>query len=749
MTSPETGASAAARERPAAEPRDEARDATAVDERPRRMDCLLRPRSVAVVGASANPSFVTSILKNLLRYGYAGPVVAVNPRYDRVLDAPCYPTILDVPHPLDLVVAGVPVRAIPSLLEQCEQKGIGALEIISSGFAEVGEEGARRQAELAAWARRTGIPVGGPNCLGLLHVPSGMIALPSVFERLIAGSVAVVLQSGLVAPSVLAPLFARGIGLTFGVTAGNEADLEAADYIRYFAADDETRVIGCFGEQIKTPARFVEACELAAERQKPIVMLKIGRSEASRRVAAAHTGSLVGTDGVVDAALRKLGVTRVASLDELLEALAVFHARKLPRAGGVAPVSVSGGAAGLLCDLAAECGVSYPPLPDETARELRAVVPEYGSVGNPLDVTGQGVFDTELLGRSLDLLAAVPDVGVVVYGRGFPARIDRQSPVGRVLEQAVAKHPDVLFLVLALVGGHYHQSQSPDVPVVDPTDHLDGVPFLQGAVSGLKAIGALIRYAAFQRERGAARRGRLVSEAIGERARALVRAARAAGLTEREGKAILALYGIRTTRETLATGPAEALAAAERIGYPVALKVESPDLLHKTEAGALLLDVRDAAALAAGFERVVANARRYAPDADVRGVLVQEMVGPGTELIVGMSQEPGFGPVVACGLGGIFVEALQDVELLLPPLSEGEARAALARLRGYPLLRGARGARPADVDAVVEALLRFSELCHDLRDVAREIDVNPLVAFEAGRGVCAVDCLIVPESRDT
>src|SRR5207248_1883595 len=258
------------------------------DERLRRMDYLLRPRSVAVVGASTNPSFVTSILKNLLRYGYAGAVAAVNPRYERVLDAPCYPTILDVPGPLDLVVAGVPVRAIPALLEQCEQKEVGAVEIITSGFAEVGGEGARRQAELDAWARRTGIPVGGPNCLGLLHVPSGMIALPSVFERLVPGAVAVVLQSGLVAPSVLAPLFARGIGLTFGVTSGNEADLEAADYIRYFAEDDETRVIGCFSEQIKTPARFVAACAAAAERQKPIVMLKIGRSEASRRVAAAH-----------------------------------------------------------------------------------------------------------------------------------------------------------------------------------------------------------------------------------------------------------------------------------------------------------------------------------------------------------------------------------------------------------------------------------------------------------------------------
>lgn len=717
--------------------------------RGRSIDRLLRPRSVAVVGASPNPSFVSNILKNLLRHGYQGPVVAVNPRYEHVLGARCYPSLLDVPHSLDLVVVGVVQQRIPSILEQCERAGVGAVEIVSSGFAEMsGRDGVERQAELAAWAERSGIAVGGPNCLGLLNARIGMLALPTVLERLIPGVVGAVLQSGMMAPSVLVPLLARGIGLTIAVTTGNEANLEAADYIRYLVEDDETRVIGCFTEQIKTPERFVAACELAAARRKPIVMLKIGRSEGARRAALAHTGSLVGSDAVVDAVLRRLGVSRVHSVDELLETLAVFHAKKLPRGAGVAAISVSGGAVGLLSDLAGECGVAFPPLPDETTRRLRAALPEYGSVGNPLDITGQGVFQTEILDGALSALAETDTVDVIVWGRPFPARLDRQSPVGRILEDAVGKHPDVLFLVMSLVGGHLHASPNPDLPVVEPVEALAGIPFLQGSDASLKAIAALLRYASFQRTRqdpeaGSARRRR-VPETVAAEARALVRTAGGRSLTEREAKAVLALYGIPTTRERLAATVDEALRAAEALGYPVALKVESPDIAHKTETGALVLDVRDAGALREGFGHVLARARRAAPRAIIRGVLVQEMVGPGQEVIVGMTRDPQFGPVLACGLGGIFVEALDDVQLLLPPLSEAEARAALARLRGYALLQGARGAAAADLPALVDVLLRFAELAIDLGDVVREIDVNPLILLPPGRGACAVDCLIVP-----
>ncbi|HEV8676788.1 MAG TPA: acetate--CoA ligase family protein, partial [Methylomirabilota bacterium] len=497
------------------------------------------------------------------------------------------------------------------------------------------------------------------------------------------------------------------------------------------------------------PDRFVAACELAAARGKPIVMLKIGRSEGGRRAARAPTGSLVGADSVVDTVLTQLGVTRVRSVDELLETLAVFHAPKLPRGPGVAAISVSGGAVGLLSDLAPECDVSFAPLPESTLARLRQAVPEYGSVGNPLDITGQGVFETGILEGALDALAEAGTVDVVVWARSFPACLDRQSPIGQVLERAAAKHPDVPLLVMSLVGGHLHPTPNADVPMVEPVLTLDGVPFLQGSEYGLRAIGALVRYSAFQQARAAAgpaaARQRRAPLGAAEPARRLVWAAGGRPLTEREAKAVLALYGIRVTRERPATTVAEALAAADAVGYPVALKVESPDILHKTEAGALALDVRDAAGVRQAFGRVLANARRAAPAADIRGVLVQEMVPPGREVLVGMSRDPQFGPVVACGLGGVLAETLGDVRLLWPPLTEAEARAALARLRGYPVLLGTRGAGPADLDALVDVLLRFGDLVADLGDLVREIDINPLVLYGAGGGGCAVDCVIVPD----
>jgi acetyltransferase len=700
---------------------------------------MFRPRSVAVVGASQNPSFVSGIFKNLLRHGFQGTVSAVNPRYQEILGAPCYPSVLDVPGPLDLVIVGVASRYIPAILEQCEEKGVGAVEIVSSGFSEMGgAEGAQRQAELAQWARLSEIPVGGPNCLGLMNMSIGMMALPTVVERLIPGQVAAILQSGMMAPSIIVPLLARGIGFTIGVTTGNEADLEAADYIRYAVQDEATRVIACYTEQIKTPAKFVAACEAAAEAGKPVIMLKIGRSEIAQRSALAHTGSLVGADGVTDAVLRKLGVTRVDTVDDLYEAIAVFHARKLPRGGGVAPVSVSGGAGGLLADLAQGIGVSFPPLPAQTAEALRKVVPEYGSVGNPLDITGQGVFEPQLAGGAIEQLAQADNLDIIVWARSFPCNLDRATPVGQILERAVETYPDVLFLVMSLVSGHFYPAPGADLELADPVNHLGGVPFLQGSESSLKAIAALIRYAEFQRARrernASGPRERLTPESAARRARGLLRAVGGRALTERESKVILALYGIRTTREILATDSEHAVTAAEEIGYPVALKAESPLLLHKSDAGAVILNVTDEAMLRSRFKRALTNAWSAVPSDSVTGVLVQEMVPPGTEVIIGMSRDPQFGPIIACGLGGVFVETLKDVQLLVPPISEADARQALARLRGSRLF---------DHAAIVDVLLRFSELCLDVGDLVQEIDVNPLIVA-AGQGACAVDCLIVP-----
>ena len=558
--------------------------------------------------------------------------------------------------------------------------------------------------------------MGGPNCLGLMHAPSGMVALPTGFPEMASGPVGVVLQSGMMAPTVLVPLLARGMGISFAVTTGNEADVEAADYIRYLAEDEQTRVIGVFAEQIKTPGKFIAACTIAAEQQKPIVMLKIGHSEAARRAALAHTGSLVGSDDVIDAVLRKLGVSRVDSVDELLEQLAVFHSSHLPQGSGVATVIVSGGAAGLLSDLAPRCGVNFPPLPEATAAALREVVPEYGNVGNPLDVTGQAVFQTEILARSLDLLAEAPGIDVVVYGRGFPSRLDGASPVGKILSEAIDRHPETVFLAMSLVGGHFFPSQSPDVPLVEPITKLGETPFLQGSENGLKAIAALIRYADFLRTRGSVARPAMQ---------------RVAGAT------LLEQYGISSARSRVVASAADAVAAAEQIGYPVALKVDSPTLLHKTDAGAVLLNLGDVSAVARGFEQLTAL-----DIPNTRGVLVQEMVHGGVEMILGMKRDPQFGPVLAVGLGGIFVELLEDVQLLIPPVTEVEVRAALERLRGYRVLLGARGQPALDVRALVEAVVRFGYLCLDTD--ADEIDVNPLIVLP--HGIRAVDCLVVKDA---
>jgi acetyltransferase len=718
------------------------------------LDRLLKPASVAVVGASPNPSFVSGIFRNVVKY-FPGSAYPVNPNYADVAGRRCYPSLRDLPEPVDHVVVGVPGRLLPRVMADCEANRAGALNVISSGFAEqAGDEGLRRQGELRAWAERTGIRIVGPNCLGLISTPGKLWALPGWYDRVQPGALAVVLQSGQMASSIATPLADRGIGFSYIVTSGNEADLEAADFVDYFLDDPETRVIGLYVEQLRTPSRLIAVAERAAELGKPLVALKIGRSDAARRAARAHTGSLVGSDRVVEALLRQHGITRVWSVDEMIEALAIFHAPRLPRGDGVAAIFVSGGAVGMAHDLAEPAGVRFAPLDEPTAARLAQVVPEYGSVGNPLDITGQGVFDAPILEGAVAALAEAPGVDTILYGRGFPARLDRQATLGRVMSEAVEKYPDRLFVLFSLVGGELHPWPAPDTPLEEPMAELGGVPFLQGTEYTLRAVAALNRYAAFQRDRaarGGARPGRVTPAETRERARAMVEAVLGAAggapatLTERQGKALLALYGIPVTREAPATDVPAAVAAAGEVGYPVVLKVESPDIAHKSEAGAIRLGLDGPEAVARAFDEVVASARAHAPGAEIRGVLVQESVRGGVETLLGMTVDPEWGPCVVFGLGGVLVELLDDLSLRLPPIGERDGRAMVDGLRGRKLLDGVRGATAVDVPAAVEAIRRFGDMALDLADLVEEIDVNPFVLLpEGGR---ALDCLIVPRRR--
>ncbi len=709
------------------------------------MRALLHPQRIAIVGDSPNPGFAPIIRRNIVACGYHGEVYPINPKYDEIAGLKTYPSIDSVPGGVDLAVIGVPVRAVDAVLEQCERAGVKAINIITSGYGEQDDDaGHQRQQYLRDFAKRTGIRIVGPNCLGNISVPAMMCAMSGPFDYLKPGPVGLVLQSGLLAYSLVIPALDRDMGFSYIVTTGNEADLEAADLMRYYVEDDETRVIGAFIEQFRDPQKLIEVAEMAAEREKPIVVLKIGRSEAGRRSAQAHTGSLVGSDEVADAVMRQYGIIRVSGLDEMTETMAAFYSDRLPGGTGVGAIYVSGGAAGLVSDLSADLEINLPDLAPQTIERLEAVIPEYGTVGNPLDTTGMAGAIPELMQASIEGMAEDPSIHTVIYGQAYPTTVDLDSPAGEVMRVSHKKYPDKAFLAIALVPGEIAiQNRRDGGPPNEPVTDWGGVPFLQGVENGLRAVKHLNDYASYIRNRSP--NGRLSSESsVAAQAREMVRSANGQPLVERTAKQLLNLYSIPTTTEHLATSTDDAVAIAQQIGYPVVLKIESADITHKTDAGGVLLNLINDDAVRAGFDQILTNARTYNPDAHLSGVLVQQMAPAGREMIVGMTRDPDFGPAVAVGLGGIFVEVLKDVALGVPPLSDVTAQSMLDRLRGKAILAGTRGQAAADVDTVVDILVKFSQLCLDLKDEVAEIDINPLLVYDNGQGALVVDCLIVP-----
>ncbi len=707
------------------------------------MEALFHPKRIAIIGASPNPGFASRIHQNTIDGGYEGEIIPINPRYDEVFGQKCYPTVDAVPGGVEHAIVVVPSRYVLPVLENCANGGVVAANIISSGFGEQSDDEAHeRQDELQEFVERTGVRLVGPNCLGIISMPNKQITKSGQYDTIVDGPVGIVFQSGLLAFSMCIPTGVREIGFSYIVTTGNEADLEAADYIRYMVQDEQTRVVGCFIEQFRDPAKLVEVAELAADLKKPIVVLKVGRSAKARKAAQAHTGSLVGSDAVADAIMRQYGVIRVQSLEEMTETLAMFHSDRLPQGTGVGTIFLSGGAGGQVSDLAEDIGVDLPNLAPETVERLEGLIPEFGTVGNPLDVTGQAFLIPGCIQGSLEAMAEDPNIHTLIYGQAYPTVMDLATEVGTAFASMYDKYPDKNFFISSLVTGKVQGGARFGVPPEQPVRALNGVPFLQGTENTLRAVKSLNDYAAFLRRREAAGELARDESAVANQAREIVKASGGKPLVERTAKQLLNLYDIPTTPEQLATTADEAVAAANEIGYPVVLKIESPDITHKTDASGVLLNIADDDAVRSGFDQIMSSARAYDPDAELSGVLVQQMAPRGREMIVGMTRDSDFGPAVAVGLGGIFVEVLKDVALGVPPLSEMAARDMLDRLRGKAILDGARGQGPADVDAVVDILLKFSQLCVDLRHEVEEIDINPLLVYEDGALV--VDCLVVP-----
>jgi len=712
---------------------------------------LLAPRAIAVVGASDRPGAGSLVLENLRRLDFAGAVYPVNPKYTELHGWRCYPSLRDLPGPVDCVAILLGYQRVLPALQEAAAVGARAAWALASGFGEAGPAGEKLQAEAAAFCRANDIALVGPNCIGVvnLHARAAAysVALPPTIQP---GRVAAVVQSGAVCLGIANAN--RGLGFSALISSGNEAVLENADYIAWLADDPQTAVIIAFIEGFKNPARFVWAARRAAAAGKPLLVVKVGRSAVAQRAALAHTGSLAGADAVHDAVFRELGVVRLDTLDELLEAAELFLKASLPKGRKTAILTLSGGQIGLIGDLlegdAHRWGADLrlAELSSAGRQALAAILPPYSAIANPLDAWGSGDFEATYP-ACLEVLAREPDVDVIAVSRDSPPGIaEREIAQSNVVVDAAARVAAASGKTVAV----FANVSTGIEPRVKARADAVGLPLLQGTRESLAAIAGLIRYAEFRAQ--LAERGRALfaepaaSPVSADRLAALKRelAASSHSLTESQGKRLLAAYGIRAPQEALASSADEAARLAAALGRPVALKIASPDILHKTEAQGVLLNITGAEAVRDGYQRIVQSARRHSPQARIDGVLVQEMApAEAVEVIVGATVDPQFGPVVVFGMGGILVELLHDAVLRLAPVSLASAMEMIAATRAGRLLTGFRGRPPADIAALADAIVRISYLAHDLRHEVAAVDVNPLMALPAGQGVMAVDALVV------
>ncbi|MBM4429372.1 MAG: acetate--CoA ligase family protein [Chloroflexi bacterium] len=698
---------------------------------------LLNPRAIAIVGASErHGSAGRLVLENLHHLQYGGAVYAVNPRQREVLGFPACPDLRHLPERVDSVAVLLSADKVLPTLETAAELGIRAAWVLASDFAEAGPAGQARQQRLSQLGQETGLLVCGPNCIGVANlvdrVATYSVALSPATR---AGHVSAVVQSGAICLSLAN---AARFGWRHLISSGNEAVLDSADYIGYLAGDPHTRLIIAFLEGIRSPQRFVAAAEAAAEAGKPILLVKVGRSAGARRAVQAHTGSLAGSDQVVDAVLRRLGVMRLDSLDELVEAAELFATSPLPLGTGVGLLTLSGGQIGLVADLAQYLGLEFPSFSATTQAALSQVLPPYSPIANPLDAWGSGDLE-QTYPHCVEWVARDEDIHLLAVSRDTPTGVaPREVEQSRYVAQAAVlarQQTGKPVLVFSNISSGFQ-------PEVKQLLDRGGVPYLQGTGETLKAMQALVAYGAFRRRVGRPGAVGCPSPPHLRRWREKLRG-RQGALSEVEGRQLLAAYGIPGPREAVANTAEEAVAAAQHIGYPVVLKVLSPDIQHKTEVGGVRVGLADPAAVRQAFAEMNKSLRSARPQARLEGVLVQEMVAPGAvEVILGVLRDPSFGPVVVFGSGGILVELVQDSVLRLPPLSHAEALEMVQQTRGARLLHGFRGQPPADMEALTDALVRLSQLAVDLGDVIVALDVNPLMVLPEGQGVRAVDVLV-------
>jgi len=699
------------------------------------LDTFFQPKSVAIVGASANTDKLGFIvLNNAVTSGYKGTLYPINPKGGTILGLTVYPSITALPETPDLAVVVIPYPLVPAAMEEIGQKGIPACVVISAGFREAGTEGMKREVEVTSLARQYNVRLVGPNCLGLIDTFTP-INVTFAAGTPPSGPIGFMSQSGALGTAILDWSMAGSeIGFSKFVSLGNKADVSEIDLLEAWAEDEHTRVILAYSEGLPKGQHFMEVARRVS-RKKPIIITKSGVTTAGSRAVSSHTGSLAGSEQAYAAAFRQAGVLRAETMQDLFDYAIAFADQPLLAGSRIAIVTNAGGP-GILCTDALErAGLSLAQLEPNTKLELQKFLPDSASSANPVDVLGDAFADRYEF--ALQQVIADPNVDgiiVIVTPQAMTQIAETAHAVGRASKGTTKP-------ILGCFMGQFRMHAAVDILSKDYD--VPNYPFPERAA---RAFAAMRDYRTLRdapdRELV---RFQMDSAAI-QKVFQTVRDEGRVSVGDFESRAILEACKLRIPKATLAPNAEEAVAAADQIGYPVVLKIASPDILHKTDVGGVKVNLRNAGEVRDAFDLIVYRAQRYVPGATIWGCLVQEMIPPGMEILIGMNRDPQFGPLVTFGMGGIYVEVLKDVTFRVAPFDRADAEAMLSEIRAAALLNGVRGARPVDKEAVVDTLLKISQLVTDFPQIV-EMDINPLMTYEQGRGAVALDMRLVLSSK--
>jgi 4-hydroxybutyryl-CoA synthetase (ADP-forming) len=690
------------------------------------------PKSIAIIGASEKPGVGKTIFYNIAKH-FKGKIYPVTPSNPTVGGLTAYKNVLDIPDSIDLAVVAAPSKFTPDVMEEVGKKGIKGAIIVSAGFKEVDEAGAKLEREVGEIAKKYNIKVIGPNCLGIMSFSKDNI-MNSTFLKITPkyGNIALVSQSGAICAATVEDAEAQSIGFSKVISMGNKVDMDESDVLELLAEDEDTRVIVMYLEDIRNARRFMEiARKITTENKKPIIVLKAGRTAEGAKAAASHTGALGGSDANYEAAFAQCGVIRVDTMGELFDLATAFSKQPLPD-GNVVIVSNAGGPAIISTDACSRYGLEMADI-SSIRDEIAGVIPAYGSPRNPVDIVGDA--DYMRFEKVLLLTLAHPNVGSVVT-MCTPSATLNYDDLARVLVKMSQQFPNktILASLMGLAEGMENRRIMSE----------GGIPYYLYSEPAIRTLKAMYDFKKSVDE-ASAKRATLQFAKDTAKVKSIFENVRKNGrsnLLEEEGYEVLEAYGFPTPKSILCTTEQECMNAANQIGYPLVMKIVSPDIIHKSDAGGVKVGIKTDDELKNSFRTITENALKYKSDAKIKGVLVQEMVKSAKETILGASQDPTFGPVIMFGLGGIYVEVLKDVVFRIVPIDEQEAINMVESIKTIKLLKGVRGEKPSDLKAIADSLQRLSQLLVDFQEI-KEFDINPLLVLEEGKGARVVDARII------